>query len=137
MKVLVVASEPVDAEVVDSVADDTIDEVRVIAPTLTGSALRYWMNDTDAALERAQEVVDESLAELAGSGLEASADAPTDDEPAITIDDAVRTFDPDQILVLKHSPGDEAYRESGLVEEIAEVTDVPIDVREVASDIEG
>lgn len=136
MKVLVVASEPVDAEVVDSVADETVDEVRVIAPTLTGSALRYWLNDTDEALERAQEVVDQSLAELTSSGVPASADAPTDDEPAITIDDAVRTFDPDQILVLKHSPGDEAYRESGLIDEIAEFTDVPIDVREVGSTIE-
>lgn len=136
MKVLVVASEPVDAEVVESVADETIDEVRVIAPTLTGSALRYWMNDTDDALDRAQEIVDQSLEELAGSDMHASADAPTDDEPVITIDDAVRTFDPDQILVLKHSPGDEAYRESGLVEEIAEVTDVPIDVREVGSSVE-
>src|SRR5689334_18211028 len=100
MKVLVVASEPVDADVLESVADaEFVDEVRVIAPTLTGSALRYWMNDTDDALDKAQEVVDESLQKLTDAGVEATAEAPTDDEPSITIDDAVRTFDPDRILV--------------------------------------
>lgn len=135
MKVLVVASEPVDADVIDALTDaDAIDEVRVIAPTLTGSALRYWMNDTDDALEKAQAVADESVEQLGGAGIDARADAPTDDEPSITIDDALRTFDPDRVMVLKHSPGDEAYRENELVEEISELSDAPVDVREVEAD---
>ncbi|MFT4049567.1 MAG: hypothetical protein QM648_06980 [Solirubrobacterales bacterium] len=135
MKVLVVASEPVDADAVDQLTEnESPDEVRVIAPTLTGSALRYWLNDTDAAVAHAQEVVAESVEELAGAGVPASADAPTDDQPAVTIDDALRTFDPDRILVIKHTASDEAYREEELLEEIAEHSDAPVDVREVGAE---
>jgi hypothetical protein len=127
MKVLVVASEPVDEEVIDLVED--ADEVRVIAPTLPGSALRYWLNDTDAALGKAQAVVDESAAGLADVAADVTIDAPTDDDPSVTIDDALRTFDPDRVVVLKHADDEEAYREDELVEEIQQSTDVEIDVR--------
>jgi hypothetical protein len=132
MKVLIVASEPVDEEVIDLLTEDEVpDEVRVIAPTLPGSALRYWLNDTDPALARAERVALESLQEFDEAGIPATADAPTDDEPAISIDDALRDFDPDRVLVVKHGEGDEAYREDSLVDEIEAHTDAPIDVRTV------
>ncbi|MGH2958481.1 MAG: hypothetical protein ACRDKE_02670 [Solirubrobacterales bacterium] len=132
MKLLVVASEPINEDAVELITkDETPDEVRVIAPTLTGSALRYWMNDTDAAMAEAERVVDESLNELADAGVPASAAPVTDDQPAVTIDDALREFEPDRIVVIKHAEGDESYREEEVVEEIGEYTDVPVEVLSV------
>jgi hypothetical protein len=133
MKVLIVASEPVDEDVVDLLPDDGVEEVRVIAPTLPGSAVRYWMNDTDAALDRAREVASESVEVIDDAGIPVSADPPTDDEPEVSIDDALRDFNPDRVLVIKHERNDEAYREDSLVEEILDQTDVPVDVRTVTS----
>lgn len=133
MKVLIVASEPVDEEVVDLLPDDEVEEVRVIAPTLPGSAVRYWLNDTDAALVRAQKVATESVESIDDAGFPVNADPPTDDQPEVSIDDALRDFNPDRVLVLKHSSDDEAYREDSLVDEIQEQTDVPVDVHTVAA----
>jgi hypothetical protein len=134
MKLLVVASEPIDEEAVELITrDETPDEVRVIAPTLTGSALRYWMNDTDAAIGRAEAVLGESVDQLDDAGIAASVEPVTDDEPAVSIDDALRVFDPDRVVVVKHGPGDEAYREDAIVEEISERTDAPVEVLAVTA----
>jgi hypothetical protein len=134
MKLLVVASEPIDEYAVDLITqDEGPDEVRVLAPTLTGSALRYWMNDTDAAIERAEEILDASLSRLEEADVAASAAPVTDDEPSVTIDDALREFAPDRIVVVKHGSGDEAYREDEIVQEIEEFTDVPVEIHAVES----
>lgn len=135
MKVLVVATEAVDRDVIEELAVlDEGDEVRVMAPTLSGSALRYWMNDTDDALEHAQSVVGESSERLDELDAEVSTDASTDDTPAVAIDDALRMFDPDRIVVVKHRPDDEAYLEDTLIDEIVSRSDAPVEVREVATD---
>jgi hypothetical protein len=134
MKLLVVATEPLDDDVVDSItADENPDEVRVIAPTLTGSALRYWMNDTDDAIERSEEILDESLERLDDVSIPASAAPVTDDEPSVTIDDALREFEPDRIVVIKHGSDEEAYREDEIVQVIEEYTDAPVEVHAVES----
>lgn len=127
MKVLVVAAEPVDDELVGVVSEE--DEVRVVAPTIPGSPLRYWLNDTDAALERAEDVVEESVDRLDAAGVSVDADAPTDDPPSDVIEDALRGFDPDRVVVLKHEEEQESYREDELVETVENYTDVPVDVR--------
>jgi hypothetical protein len=129
MKLLVVASEPIDEAAVELITkEDAPEEVRVIAPTLTGSALRYWLNDTDAAIEQAERVANESLDQLDEAGIPAVADPVTDDQPAVTIGDALREFGPDRVVVVKHAPGDEAYREEEIIAEIANYSDAPVDV---------
>jgi pyruvate/oxaloacetate carboxyltransferase len=134
MKLLVVASEPIDETAVDLITrDETPDEVRVIAPTLTGSALRYWMNDTDNAIAHSERVIARSMARLEEVEVAADAAPVTDDQPAVTIDDALREFDPDRILVVKHAATDEAYREDEIVQEIARHTDAPVEVHSVES----
>ncbi len=134
MKLLVVASEPIDDQAVDLITkDETPDELRVIAPTLTGSALRYWLNDTDAAIEKSERVLGESLDQLEEAEIAASAAPVTDDQPAVTINDALREFGPDRIVVVKHHASDEAYREDEIVQKISEQTDAPVEVLAVGS----
>lgn len=129
MKLLVVASEPIDESVVELITkEETPKAVRVIAPTLTGSALRYWMNDTDAAIEQAEYVAEESVGQFEDAGISADADPVTDDQPSVTIGDALREFDPDRVVVVKHARGDEAYREEEIIAEIATYSDAPVDV---------
>lgn len=135
MKLLVVASEPIDEAAVELITKDEMpDEVRVIAPTLTGSALRYWMNDTDAAIAHSEHVVDASLDELDSAGIPAAAAPVTDDQPAITIDDALREFGPDRVVVVRHHDTDAAYREDEIVEVIEEHSDAPVEVLTVGAD---
>jgi hypothetical protein len=134
MKLLVVASEPIDENAVELITKgETPDEVRVIAPTLTGSPLRYWMNDTDKAIEHSERVITESLDQLDEAGIAAEAEPVTDDAPAVTINDALRVFEPDRVVVVKHGPGDQAYREGDILEEIAEHSDAPVEVLAVPS----
>ncbi len=131
MKVLVIAVETIGQDDVDALVDEA-DEVRVMSPALSGSALRFWLNDTDDAIEHAQEAVEASAEKLDVAGVDVSTDAVTDDEPTVAIDDALRALDPDRVIVVKHSPDDEHYLEGSLLETLAEHTTAPIDVREVS-----
>jgi hypothetical protein len=134
MKILVIASEPVNAELIGRSSDAGAgDDVRVLAPTLPDSGLRYWLNDTDDAIERAQQIVDESVAALAEGDVSVEGDAPTDDDPAVSVADAIHQFQPDRVLVVKHRERNEAYREGSVLDEARSQTDVPVLVKEIGA----
>lgn len=127
MKLLVVTTEPLDADIVRAIVDaGESPDVRVVAPTITESGFRFWMNDTDIALADAQRVVDESLAALAEAEVPADADAPTDDDPSVSVEDALHTFEPDRIVLIRHPESQAGYREDDLVEQIEDATDAPV-----------
>ena len=82
----------------------------VVAPALHKSAFRFWMSDADDAIARADAVRRESLERLSGDGVAATAgtgEATTAD----AIEDALKTFPADQILVFTHPEGEQRYRE--------------------------
>lgn len=114
MRILVVASEPVSATQLRAALPADIDpgeaEVMVIAPALQESALRFWMSDADDAIARAEEVQRQSLEKLSDQGVSATADIGESD-PAEAIEDALKTFPADRILVFAHPEGEERYRE--------------------------
>ncbi len=129
MKLLVVTTEPLDAATVDQIVDPKESpEVRIVAPTVTDSGFRFWMNDTDVAIADAGRVVAESLDALDRAEVTAEADTPTDDEPSVAVEDALRTFEPDRVVVIRHPEGDAGYREDDLVDQIESVSDVEVEV---------
>lgn len=129
MRLLVVTTEPLDTDTVDAIVDPgESPEIRVVAPTITDSGFRFWMNDTDIALADAGRVVDESLEALDHADVKADADAPTDDEPSVAVEDALRTFEPDRVVVIRHAEGDDGYREDDLVDQIESVSEVEVEV---------
>jgi hypothetical protein len=115
-RLLVVANETVAGralreEVVRRAQGET--DVLVVCPALN-SQLRHWASDEDRAREIAQARLDESLAALADAGVEARGEV-GDADPVQAIDDALRTFGADEIVVSTHPPGRSNWLEKGVI----------------------
>ena len=114
VRLLVLTSEPVSADQLRTAlpgeADPADAEVMVVAPALHKSALRFWMSDADAAIARAEEVRAESVENLGRAGVSASGDTGESD-PEEAIEDALKTFPADRILLFTHGGGEQRYRE--------------------------
>jgi hypothetical protein len=76
MKVLVIASEPISADRLRAALGDATDdaEIMVVAPALHRSALRFWLSDSDEALQRAELVQRKTVEGLDDEGLDAHGD---------------------------------------------------------------
>ena len=57
--------------------------------------------------------------------------APRDRDPLVAVDDAMRVFAPDRVLVVKHPGGDARDRGEALAEHVRERVDVPVECRDV------
>ena len=80
-------------------------EVKIVAPAAKLSPLQWLASDEDAARSDAAAAADESARAVAG---EASVETEVGDpDPVQAIEDALRTFPADEVLVLT-PPGDEA-----------------------------
>jgi GABA permease len=77
-------------------------EVLVVCPALN-SRLRHWTSDEDAARTAAESRLDASLERLAVAGVQARGHV-GDADPVQAIDDALRTFDADEIVLSTHPP---------------------------------
>jgi hypothetical protein len=115
MKVLVVTSEAISAQqlrdALGSADGDPSDlEVMVVAPALADSALQFWMSDADEAIARAEEVRQQSVERLGQEGVPASGDTGEAD-PYTAIEDALKTFDADRIVLFTHGEEAQRYRE--------------------------
>jgi hypothetical protein len=99
-------------------------EVLVVAPALP-SAVRYWTSDVDGARAAAQARLDSSLAALAGAGVHARGEVGEAD-PLQALEDALRTFGADEIIVSTHPPGRSNWLERDVVARARELVDVPI-----------
>jgi hypothetical protein len=131
MKVLVLTSEPITApELRDALGADedlSATEVMVVAPALADNALKFWMSDADEAIVRAEEVRKESVERLGEEGVSATGDTGEAD-PYTAIEDALKTFDADRIVLFTHAGERQRYREADLDErEIAERFGRPVD----------
>lgn len=90
-------------------------EVLVVAPALN-SVIRHWASDEDGARDAARERVRDSVGRLAAAGLDVRGDI-GDSEPLQAIEDALRTFGADEIVISTHPEGRSHWLEQGLVEE--------------------
>jgi hypothetical protein len=130
MKLLVLASEPINADALRTALPDDIDpaesEVMIVAPAVQEHGLRFWMSDADEAIADADEVRRETVDRLGREGIPASGDTGESD-PMLAIQDALTTFDADRIVVFTHPESTEGYREDVDPEEIAERFGRPVD----------
>jgi hypothetical protein len=128
-RVLVVANETVGGDVlrerIQSAVEGRADaEVLVVTPALN-SPLKHWVSDEDQARSAAQERLDESLARLSVAGLDARGTI-GDAEPLQAIEDALRTFGADEIIISTHPEGRSHWLEQGLVDAARERFELPI-----------
>jgi hypothetical protein len=126
-KILALVSEPVSGEALRTAigAEKTDDaEVLVVAPALT-SRRRFWLSDVDPAIERAEEVQEETVERMEEEGVDAAGDTGESD-PLLAVQDALQTFPADEIVLFTHKGGSHNWAEEGLVEEADARFDAPV-----------
>ncbi|MDQ6605967.1 MAG: hypothetical protein M3Z06_05385 [Actinomycetota bacterium] len=137
MNVLVLTSEPISAaqlrEALGGALDPAQDaQVMVVAPALHEHRLEFWLSDADDAIAQADEVRRETVANLGGSGVSASGDTGESD-PLEAIDDALKSFAADRIVLFAHPAGKQLYREEVDVEELTRRYGLPVDQATVSA----
>jgi GABA permease len=127
-RVLVVANETVGGQellsTISTLALSQQTRFRVVCPALN-SRLKTYTSDEDPAREAAQERLDVTLARLASVGIEASGEV-GDGDPLVALDDAVRTFGPNEIVISTHPPGRSNWLEKGVVDSVRARYDIPV-----------
>jgi hypothetical protein len=127
-KILVVANETVAGRALRSEivhrARRRPAEVLVVAPALN-TRLRHWTSDDDRARADARERVEHSLASLREAGVEARGEV-GDSDPIQAIQDALRTFGADEIIISTHPPGRSNWLERDVIERARELYGCPI-----------
>ena len=127
-RLLVVANETLAGQdllkAVERGAEGYQTQVLVVAPALN-TKVRHWASDEDPARAEAQRRLDESLARLAGTGLDVRGEV-GDSDPLQAIEDALRTFGADAIIISTHPEGRSNWLERGVVTSARERFAVPI-----------
>jgi GABA permease len=127
-RVLVVANETVRGEellsTISTLALSERTQFLVVCPALN-SRLKTFTSDEDPAREAAQARLDVTLARLSSVGIAARGEV-GDGDPLVAVDDAVRTFGPNEIVISTHPPGKSNWLERGIVESVRARYDVPV-----------
>ena len=99
--------------------------VLVVSPALN-SKIRHWASDEDGARAAAEERLGRSVAALEQLGFAATGEV-GDADPVQAIEDALRTFRPDVIIISTHPEGRSNWLERGVVSTARERFAVPIE----------
>lgn len=127
-RVLVVANETVGGDelmkVIDELALAGKSLFYVVCPALN-SRLKTWTSDEDPARAAAHGRLRATLARLSSVGIEAQGDI-GDVDPLVAVEDAVRLFRPNELVVSTHPEGRSNWLERGVVNALRERYDVPV-----------
>jgi len=127
-RILVVANETVGGpELLAEVrrrAEGRRVKVLVVCPALN-SPLRHWASDEDDARAAAQTRLERSLESMRSVGLDAAGEI-GDGDPLQAVEDGVRTFAPDELIVSTHPEGRSHWLERGVVERARERFALPV-----------
>jgi hypothetical protein len=110
-------------------------EILVVVPALTSSPLEHWASDVDQALDEARERLDASLAAMGRVGLRARGHVGDHHEPNASLEDALRDFPADEVIISTHPPERSRWLERGVVSRARE--EVPLPVTHVVVDLEA
>jgi GABA permease len=99
-------------------------DVLVVCPALN-SPLKHWVSDDDGARAAAQERLDASLAALEQDGVAARGEV-GDADPLQAIEDGLRAFAADEVIISTHPPGRSNWLERDVVALARDRFDVPI-----------
>lgn len=100
------------------------ERVLIVCPALV-SPVRRWTSDVDHARGQAQRRLDESLTQLQDAGIEAEGEI-GDEDPLRAIEDTLRTFGADEIIICTHAEGGSNRLERGVVPAARERFALPI-----------
>jgi hypothetical protein len=100
-------------------------EVLLVSPALVGSRAERWASDIDHGLDLARERMARSVTALRGVGVEVRAEV-GDPDPNMAIEDALRTFPADEIVISTLPPGESKWLEHDVVERTRREVDLPM-----------
>ena len=127
-RILVIANETVGGarlrDEIHSRSEGYDEQVLVVTPALN-SPLRHWASDEDNARVEAQKRLDASLERLRAGGVDARGEV-GDAEPLQAMEDALRLFGADEIIISTHPEGRSHWLEKGIVETARERFAIPI-----------
>ena len=127
-RILVIANETVGGDAlrqkIEQKAENVREEVLVVTPALN-SRVRHWTSDEDAARRDAQARLERCVEQLRAEGVSVRGEV-GDAEPVQAIEDALRTFGADEIIISTHPEGRSNWLERRVVERARERFDCPI-----------
>jgi hypothetical protein len=126
-RVLVVANRTLQGEELAAIlrrrARDA--ELRVLAPILVSRA-HYIASDVDQELTKTRERLAAALAWLKDEGFEASGKVGDPNVAFGAVEDELRQFAVDEIVISTYPPGKSNWLETGIVEHLREELDIPV-----------
>jgi hypothetical protein len=138
-RVLVVANETVAGRaLLDEVQNRTKNrrsEVFVVVPAMASSRLEHLAHDVDGAIAAAQQRLAGALGAMEAAGLRARGEVGDHHDPNQAIEDALRSFPADELIVSTHPPERSKWLERGVVERAR--SEVPLPVTHVVVDLEA
>jgi GABA permease len=99
-------------------------ELVVVAPILP-SRTHYVTTDIDKEMQEAQQRLDATLRWAADNGFSARGEV-GNHGPLQAIEDGLRRFGADEVIISTHPAGKSNWLESGLVERVREELDLPV-----------
>jgi hypothetical protein len=129
--VLVVSSVPdAPGELRDALGGD-VGEVKVVAPAVKQSRLQWLTNAEDDARAEAERTA-EKVAQVTEEEAEHVEAEAGDSDPLLAVEDALRTFQADEIVVVLRAGEDASWLEEGAADTIAErFPELPVKTIEV------
>ena len=105
-------------------------QARIVAPAIVKSPLDLAAGDVDDDIAEARRRLEVSIAALAESGIEATGDVGEAD-PVLALEDALRLFPADEVIVVAHPQDHATWLEQDVVERTRREVDIPITVIEI------
>jgi hypothetical protein len=129
MRILVLATDPVDAGDVRRAMGDGADldgaEVLVVAPAVNSSPLAFWVSDSDEAIADAESAAERTAQSLSEAGARTHATT-GESEPLLALQDALATYQADQVLVFVRDEDEARYREDDVAGEAERRFGIPV-----------
>jgi hypothetical protein len=110
-------------------------EILVVVPALTSSWREHWASDVDTAIEEARQRLEVSLQTMEMAGIKARGEVGDHHEPNASIEDALRVFPADEVIISTHPPDKSRWLEQGVVERARE--EIPLPITHVVVDLEA
>jgi hypothetical protein len=100
-------------------------QILVVTPALAGSRAGHWVSGHDEAMELARQRLELSLQAIQEAGIPARGQV-GDPEPNVAIEDALREFAADEIVISTHPAERSRWLKSGVVERARREIDLPV-----------
>lgn len=128
-RILVVANQTVGGkallEEVRNRARGRQTEILVLTPALASSRAAHWASDVDEALENARQRMELTVIAIEQTGARVRGEV-GDSDPNVAIEDALRTFAADEIVISTHPPERSRWLEHGVVERARDEIELPV-----------